>query len=70
MVNDSSGRLEAHRGLLFAALCTVRAEPRQFPHMDRGERGEKSKNIQKPQNYDNAHNPPFKIDFIDPAIGL
>src|SRR6267142_6042322 len=57
MVSDSSGRLEAHRYSFSPQLCTVRAEPRQLSHMDRGERTHKSKNIQKPQNHDNDHHP-------------
>jgi hypothetical protein len=55
MISDSSARLETHRDSSSPQLCTVRAEPRQLPHMDRGERAEKSKNIQKPQNYDDDH---------------
>jgi hypothetical protein len=31
----------------------MRTEPRQLPYMDRGQRAEKSKNIQQPQYYAN-----------------
>jgi len=49
--------LEAHRDSFSPHLCTVRTEPRHLPHVDRGERAEKSKNIQQPQNYADDHDP-------------
>jgi hypothetical protein len=55
MVSDFLDRAETHRDSFSSQLCTVRAEPRQLPHMDRGERAEKSKNIQEPQNYPDNH---------------